>query len=350
MRAALLVTSLLVVSTQALADEDAGLREASRLMKEGKDFFAHFQFEQARQRFAEACALAHTPACLSALAITELRAGKPLDAYRHFQEVMRDPAAATSVPAATREALPKMRAEAYGKLGHIDVRAPAHARLKVDGREVGSAPLQDTLDVDAGEHIVEGEDNGRRAQLAIVAPPGQVVLASLGFAPSAPDTTAPTTGKPASETPSQWMTAPPAATPAPAASSLPGFWTATRTGGVVLGCTGILGLGVGALFGVAGSNAADRAADLRTKIFAAAANRSACATVPPDQACSGLEDAYSEQSRDHAFSLVFYGIGAAALAAGAVLFFWPEPRVHERAAIWPVVGQEGAGFQLRGEL
>lgn len=349
-RATLLVTSLLVVTTQALADDDAGRREAARLMKEGKDFFSHSQFEPARQRYVEACALAHTPACISGLAITELRAGKPLDAYRHFQEVMRDPAAASSIPPATREVLPKMRAEAYGKLGHIDVAAPAHALLELDGAPVGSAPLENALDVDPGEHTIGAVDHGRREQQTIVAPAGQLMHASFTFVPLVPDMPVSAPASPMTETGSQAMTAPPGVTAAPTASRLPGFWTATRSGGIVLAGAGMVSLGLGVLFGVVGSNAADRAAGLRTKIFAVTGNRSACVTVPPNQECPGLEDAYSEQSRDRILSLAFYGVGAAALAAGAVLFVWPESRARERLAIWPVVERQDVGLQLRGEL
>ena len=344
---AFFLTGLLMFTTEARADDQATVREATQLMKEGKDLFGRSQFENARQRYARACALTRTPACISGLAITELRAGKPLDAYRHFQELVRDPQAAASIPATTAAVLPKMKAEAYAQIGHVDVAAPAGVQVRLDGAIVGIAPLPDTLDVDAGDHTIDAERAREHGQMTIHAIPGQIVRAAFTFDP--PDMTAGLSLTP----PPTVAASAPVMTPSfmaiePESTEPPPFWTPKHTWGAIIGGAGAVAVGVGALFAIAGRNATDHANSLRATAFAANHSGNICGGAQAPAICTELESAYGEQSRDRALSLVFFGVGGAALLAGTTVFLWPAAKASERTAIVPVVEPHGGGFQLRG--
>jgi hypothetical protein len=345
MKRAFFLTGLLMLTTEARADDNATLREATQLMKEGKELFGRAQFEYARQRYARACALARTPPCISGLAITELRAGKSLDAYRHFQELTRDPQAAASIPGVTVDVLPKMKAEAYAQIGHIDVEANDGVQVRLDGAIVGIAPLPDSLDVDAGDHTIDAERAREHGQITIHAIAGQIVHARFTFDP--PDLTA---GVPlvsaTAPAPAPVMT-PSFMTIAPVRTESPPSRTSKHAWGAVIGGVGVVALGVGGLFAIAGRNATDRANGLRSNILAADHSGNLCSGAQAPASCSELEDAYSEQSRDRALSLVFFAVGGASLLAGTAVFLWPDAQPSERMAIVPVVDLYGGGFQLR---
>jgi hypothetical protein len=346
MKRAFLLAGLLMSTATARADETVSVREATQLMKEGKELFGRSQFEYARQRYTKACALAPTPSCISGLAITELRAGKAVDAYRHFLELTRDSKAIASVPAATADALPKMKAEAYAQIGHVEVEAPAGVQVRLDGAVVGTAPLGDTLDIEVGDHTIDAERAREHGQVTIHAIAGQIVHASFVFEP--PDFTASV----------PLVAAPPAASPEPAthASVLttpreqpesPPFWTPKHTLGAIIGGVGVVALGAGGLFALAGQNATDRANALRADVSVADHSQSVCGGAQAPASCSQLEDAYSEQSRDRALSILFFAVGGAAVVAGAAVFLWPDGRATEHTAIVPMIEPHGGGFQLR---
>ena len=159
MHRVLLVAGLMTLATVAHAADDGDEHDATRLMKQGKALLARAQYEPARARYERACAIARTAPCLSSLALAELRAGRPLDAFRHLQEVLRDAEGAASVPAAMWSTLPALKAEAYGKIGHILMDAPSGTELTLDGAPIGTAPLADPLDVDVGDHAQQGLGN-----------------------------------------------------------------------------------------------------------------------------------------------------------------------------------------------
>jgi hypothetical protein len=346
-KSAFFLAGLLMCATEARADDKPTVRYATQLMKEGKELFGRSQFEYARQRFARACLLVRTPACISGLAITELRAGKPLDAYRHFQELTRDPQTAASVPGVTADVLPKMKAEAYAQIGHIDVEAPAGVQVRLDGAVVGAAPLQDSLDVDAGDHTIDAERAREHGQITIHAIAGQIVHASFTFDP--PDMTASTPPilLPAIAAPAPVIT-PPFMAVAPVQTESPPFWTSRHTYGVIIAGVGAVALGVGALFTIAGRNASDRANNLRANVFAADPNGTICGGAQAPAACSDLENAYGEQSRDRALSLVFFAVGGASLLAGTTVFLWPDAHRSDHIALVPVIEPHSGGFQLQG--
>jgi hypothetical protein len=63
-----------------------------------------------------------------------------------------------------------------------------------------------------------------------------------------------------------------------------------------------------------------------------------------------LSDAIGSQRTDTTLEGVFLGVGAAAVVAGAGIYFlWPKTSALHVAAL-PLVSPEGAGLQVRGEL
>jgi len=354
----------LLVASEGRADESVALRDSTRLMREGKQLFARGEFEGARQRFARACELTPTSTCLCGLAMTELRAGRPLDAYRHFQDVRRDPAAAQAVPKATWEAMGPMEAEAFAQLGHIEVDAPAGTSVELDGRPAGLTPLVAPLDVAPGEHTIDVERESHRERLVVQASAGAPVHAHFVLAGA--------TGSAATSPPGEGGSAHPAVAPSNAGASHDGtsnlgtpnagtsnvapaspagFWSPRRSIGVVVGGVGVALLGAGTVIGLSGQSAADRASNLRAGIASSQGSADACARSPSFAECSALEEAYSEQSRDRSLSFVFVGAGAAAVLTGAVLVLWPDAGgASERVALVPEASVRGGGLHLVGEF
>ncbi len=85
-------------------------------MGEAKALYGKGEFEQSRLMYVEACSIARTDNCVRSLAVAELAAGRPADAYVHFQEVAKGAAAVRLDPRAARE-LNEFLQEAYGKCG-----------------------------------------------------------------------------------------------------------------------------------------------------------------------------------------------------------------------------------------
>jgi hypothetical protein len=209
-----------------------------------------------------------------------------------------DQAAAAKLP--DREKVARGRAESLRlRLPHMivvvpkDVASTPGLEIKADGRVLGAAMFGTSLPVDAGAHTVAVSAPGRRTW----------------------ETTAQ-----ASESATMTVTIPqlqeepvvgPIATgtgqPVPAS---PG-WSGRHTGGVVVAGLGLVGIGIGAVFGM---DATGKHAD----------SKAAC---PSRTGCSARAIELEDQAKGSATgSTVAMIAGGAALAGGAVLFLtagWP---------------------------
>lgn len=110
-------------------------------------------FARAVAEFAEAYRLDPSPRRLNNLARAEVSLGRIDDAITHYTLFLRAPGdAAPDVVAEASRALERLRA-LPGTLT-IDAR-PAGATVRVDGREVGQAPLASPLTLSVGAHELE---------------------------------------------------------------------------------------------------------------------------------------------------------------------------------------------------
>jgi hypothetical protein len=130
-------------------------------------------------------------------------------------------------------------------------------------------------------------------------------------------------------------------TPTPAATSpSPSWWTTQRTLAVIGGGLGVVGLGVGAIFG--GLALSDQSQEKNN------CSAGGCPNRPQAQAD------YSTGNDNATASTVAFIAGGAFLAAGAVLFFTAHdpaaPPATGRLYLAPSTTGRGAGFVLGGDL
>src|SRR5690606_21392285 len=112
------------------------------------------------------------------LARAEQLTGRDLEAYDHYRQFLAfgdDP----KVGEAQRERAREHVAELEKKLGHIDVEAPAAARVTVDGK-----PVEDraqTVTVVPGRHVVEATLGDKVKSTSVESAAGATVKATLAF-------------------------------------------------------------------------------------------------------------------------------------------------------------------------
>jgi flagellar basal body-associated protein FliL len=184
--------------------EDPTTSMARARFKEGVEFYDKFQYEQARAAFLQAYALKKHPTVLLNLAWSCLKSGHSLEAERYFKQFLSE----------SKDITDKQRADAndgmnqaHGKIGRIEVSAPAGTEITIDGDRVGSAPLAESVAVEPGAHTLtfKGPDSATETQSVTVLG-GEKAVARFGRS-----------GGPAAGA----AALPPAPTPAPSATQAP---------------------------------------------------------------------------------------------------------------------------------
>lgn len=360
MRRAAIVIALLIttVCTNGMAQSAADKATAQALFDTAKQLLKEGKYSEACPKFAESQRLDPAPGTLLNLADCYERSGMTASAWATWLEAA---AATHNAGQAERERMARERAEALkGKLVSITVTVPDPSRvdglsLKRNSDTVGTAVWGVPVPVDPGSYTIVASAPGRRTWQTVVAvkaggQPVVVTIPTLEREASAPaPAVAPVPAAPAPAQPvapaAPAASPPPAAPPAttqfatlnqPAASSvapLPAApaYTATaspapsaappaapaaardqgagshsvqRPIGYVVTGLGVVGLGVGAIFGLeAKSKNDDSLAQCRT-----------------DTLCSQAGYDLRQQALDAAtYSTVAFGLGAAALIGGIVL-------------------------------
>ncbi len=168
------------------------------------------------------------------------------------------------------------------------------------------------------------------------AEPLPTATAAVTGAPTAPPATATATSAPTTT-----VTAPPSSTsdsPPPEGSN------SMRTASYVLMGAGLVGIGVGAVFG--GLAASD------------IGNATSDPTLCPDKVCTPAGRAVVDDASTKALiSTIALPVGLAAAGAGVVLFFVSSPKSPQKGstpgrsvAVAPVIGPGGAAISLRGRF
>jgi len=303
------------VAAQALFDT------AKALVKQGKLAEACPKLEES-QRLDPAIGTHY------ALADCYEKAGRLASAWVAYLDVASEAAAQGR---ADREKYAKARAAALTpQLTRIIVRVPEGSRatgleIKRDGEVLTPAQWGVAVPVDAGTHVVVATAPGKAPyQASVVAmQDGKTISldvpALADAAPVAPDASA--------------APAPPHDAP-PAPADEPRGLGTQRILALTAGGVGLAGIAIGSVFGAQ-----------------AMAKHSAAQGECQGDACTaaGMQDVQSGRSAGD-LSTVFFGVGAAALAGGLVLWL-TAPSAHPatgslRAA--PLVAREGGGISVQG--
>jgi hypothetical protein len=156
----------LTIPRGAFAAEAAADRATARqLAAEGQAAFEKGDFEVAADRFARADALVHAPTLLLALARSQVKIGKLVQANENYQRILREGVPANSPPV-FQKAYDDAKREADAitpRLGWvtITVTGPAEPNVVLDGdTPVPRAALDVRRAVNPGEHVVRVSADG----------------------------------------------------------------------------------------------------------------------------------------------------------------------------------------------
>jgi hypothetical protein len=365
---------------QAQPGDDPVTVQARARFKEGVDYYDKGKYEEARLAFLQAYTLKKHPAVLLNLAQSTAKANHPLEASKYFQQFLKE--ATTATPQQKKDAETGL-AEVRGKLGRIEIIAPAGTDISLDdGGKIGTAPFTEPIDVEPGPHTLKSSTETQK----VIATVGQKVEAKFGAASGSPAVVpvAPPTsgGSGANPPPSNPPGGEGGSTPQPPSGEQPG----TKKAGllsppesmtpVYIGLT-FAGIGlVGAIvFAAFKADAQSKADSVANEIRSAAAARGlntqgVCSNSNPSvqkdfgTACKTLKennDKVDTNATVANISLVVMGVGL--LTAAGWYLFAPkrdEGRassdrsdksktvVSERPVLTPWVGYQTGGLTLSG--
>lgn len=207
---------------------------------------------------------------------------------------------------------------AKAKAGSVAVTAPRGAEILVDGKVVGTAPMDTNAFVKPGKRLFEARLGEAKAQQEVQAVAGQEQQLSLKFeeptASAGPATIASTAAIDAGlpEEPK-----PAASEPAPKRSMVPVFVGA----GVAA-----VGLGVGIGFSVAAGSDRDDIDALHEKN-----GPSGCFDETSSE-CTAQKDAAQSRDRHRTYEVIGFSVAGAALIGTGTYLFWPASSATRRAA------------------
>jgi len=177
---------------------------------------------------------------------------RPVEAYDAYQRYLA--AGGSLVPPLRRIEVEKEMARQKARIATLDVRGlPEGASLRVDGKEMGKAPLAAPLRVGVGKHAIVATAEGYAATTSEITVAGEdykvVNLVMNKNAVQAPP--------PAATLATSAASPPPAASPSvgatlavetPAAAPVSQPMSKLRIAGIVMGALGVAGLGTGGAF------------------------------------------------------------------------------------------------------
>ncbi len=315
---------------RALAQQrDGGDKAAAEaLFDHAKSLYNAGRYAEACPKFAESQRLDAGVGTLLYLADCYAHVGRTASAWAGFREAA---AAAKTAGQTEREKIARDRAaELEPGLSKLTILvAPsseaAGAQVSRNGVLVGKVLWGTAFPVDPGVHTIEATAPGRkrwttRIEVGERAASVSVNVPALELAPAAPPSPR-----------------------APAASTDAGAGRGQRAVGLVLGGLGVVGCAVGAGFGIQAMSKDGDAADH-------------CRGDDPTR-CDARGVELGAQAHDAAtFSTIAFGAGAAALAAGVVVFVTaPSPKgasrgTTARLAIAPRVGPGAGGLAVGGSF
>jgi hypothetical protein len=249
-----LVCAAITVSPDALAQAFGDRATARQLGRDGETALAAKNYKAAEDAFRRADRLVHAPTLLLGLARALMGEGKLLEAQEVYNTIIREGVPANAPPAfakALEDA--KGEVEAIGpKLGVVTIAlgtsdgvapdAIANLKVTIDDAPIGLASLGVRRPADPGSHVVQVQADGyKSASVTVSVTSGANADASLTLQATARGPVTPSAG-----TPNPTTTPPPLPTSPPEA----GGSSTWRTVGWIVGGVGVVGLGLGTVFGV----------------------------------------------------------------------------------------------------
>lgn len=315
------IATLVVVlaSTSAWASPAYAQREtvaAEALFQEARRLMASDDPARACPKFAESQRLDPSPSTLLNLGRCYERLGRTATAWATYAQ------AASLAAATSRRDLVSVAQKHAAALEPdlvrlaIRVHEPvAGLEIRRDGVLVGPGEWDVAVPVDPGAHRVEASAPGKRPWAAPVTAgePGEtatIVVPALEDAPPAPAAPAPAPSAPA-------RPAPATAAPAPASERR----SPQKTIGLVTGGVGVAGLVVGTVFVLVAKSKYDD-------------SRAQCPNDPNVCTAAGVS-LRDDARRAGDVATIAYGAGAAALVAGAALFFTARPESRRGVVVAP---------------
>lgn len=301
--------------------------DAKQRHNEALASFRAGQLKEAYRGFMEAWelqGLPRIPRIAGNLGRAELKIGKHRDAAEHLAFFLREE---KDLSEEDRTEFARQLAEAKAKVGtlRVEVLHPG-AQVFVDGRSVGTAPMEAELYVEPGHRKVEAKHGELRAVQEVDVPAGATEMVQLDLAPPR---TPP--GQPSS----------PSGAP-PARSKVPGL---------VLGSVGVLGLGAGLGTFILHMDERGQAQALHDGIRKDGGH---CRVGPSAHAsCAALQGLArdADMLRDVGTALLVGG-GVFTLAGGSLLVWaglGPKtPTDNVRLSVIPLAG--GGALSLSGDL
>jgi hypothetical protein len=323
----------LAVTTPARAQGPDAKAAAQALFEQGRSLVEQGQYAEACPKFAESLRLDRGIGTMLWLADCYESNGQTASAWAFFKEG----AAAAALAHDSREKVARQRiAKLESKLTTVAILVPPEAALSgLDVRRDGIAVSADEwaigVPVDPGIHTISATAPDRKpwtTNVELAPKPGLVSVTVPVLEPAAAE-------------------ASPAGAPAAAGSPGEGSSVAStpvsdgrngstqRTIGLVAGGVGLVSLGLGVYFGLAAKSSYDSSnADGH------------CANNQCDS--QGLSDR-STASTQATVATLLIGVGVAAVAGGAVLYFTaPRARTSASLAVSPMPASGGGGMLLTG--
>lgn len=293
---------------------------AEALFNQGRDLMTAGKFAEACPKFEASQQLDPGLGTMLNLAECYEKTGRTASAWAEYREAIPLARAAGSK---ARQDLATERAQALQeRLSTLTIRAMAgedpnvHLEVRRDGVALQEAELGSPIPVDPGEHVVEAVAPGKQAwssKVQVAANAAKVSVEIPALQPSAGGPATPPTQTPATTTTT--VTTPPAAD----SGADPG--ASRRVAGLVLGGVGVVGIGVGAFFGV---QASSKWSDAKAK----------CGD-PPYECNNEAKDLQSSAKSAGTVSTVGFIAGGALLATGLVLYFTAPKRESVALGIGP---------------
>jgi len=325
---------VLAASTPSLAraqgTTDPAAAEA--LFKQARQLMAEGKYGEACPKLAESQRLDPGTGTLLNLATCYEKNGQIASAWAAYKSAAT---AAQNANEIGRAKLARSRAAALeAKLPTLTIVVPAAAdrpglTVTRDGEPVGRPAWGTPIPVDPGAHAVQASAPGRKTWQGQAQVDGAGAKASIEVPALEPDATgaASTAATPGPSTGSTTSPAQPAAE-APSTSS-PG--STQRTIGLILGGVGIVGIGVGAVFGFVAKSDNDG--------VGGNCNQGVC----NQQGLNSLDSAHTAAT----ISTIAFAAGGAALAGGALLYFLaPHASSGTGLVVAPAAGAHIAGLEL----
>lgn len=327
-------------SSRAQSATDPAAAEA--LFKQARQLMAAGNYAEACPKLAESQRLDPGTGTLLNLATCYEKNGQIASAWATYKSAAT---AAQNANELDRARLARSRAAALeAKLPTLTIVVPAAAdvpdlTVTRDGEAVGRPAWGAPIPVDPGTHAVQASAPGRKTWQGQAQVAGAGAKASIEVPPLEPEAAAPAAS---GATPAPAGAATPAATETPAspppaseAASAQSTGATQRTIGIVLGVAGIVGVGVGAAFGLIAKSDDNSAGGN--------CNQSVC----NQQGLSSLDSAHSAAT----VSTIAFAAGGAALVGGALLYFLaPHAESSTGLVVTPSAGAHAAGLELHARF